>query len=292
MRNTNIDKVELYKEKFATLDLKELGLMNGERVMHCIDDTVFNGKLFVPEWAVSNYGRVYSLWGNRWLTPQATGTRRYWHVVGSKQPGVHELVVYYFRDESDMIALEEFGESGVEVQHLIPIVIPDELKHGTIENRTARIKHCMKVNCKSNVCYQKKSHNRSKDKLITKGYETEEERNGVEVWSEEMKTMRSMMAGSGSLQGNSNGARIEYSRTEDGKIKESINMLLKLKGSLLEKDEVLIDSYKINGGEENKRFIEENVERIKEIVKQYPPKHKDYRKGRIIDGRCIYYALK
>lgn len=287
----DIERTEKYEKKFAELDVQELGLLEGERIKHCNDAEAFDEKLFVPEWAITNEGRGYSLWGNIWLAPQATGSRDYWHFVGSKQPAVHELVAYYFRDESDVIALEEFGEDSVEVQHEIPIEIPEELKHGTTENREARIKHCMECNCKRNVYYQKKEHNRSKDRRITNGCETEEEQKGIEIWSADMKAVRSMFAGSGKLTGNRNGARVIYSKDENGKLKESINMILKLKGSFLEKDTVVIREFKVNGGVENKEFIENNAEEIYEAIKQRPTKNKLFRQYVVVDGRWIYYAL-
>ena len=250
------------------------------------------GKLFAPEWAVTNYARVYSLWCNRWLTPQATGTRRYWHVVGEKQPAVHELVVNYFRDESDQIALEEFGEDGIEVQHQIPIAIPDNLKNGNMNNRDERIQHCMKCNCKSNVFYQKKEHNRGKDRLITKGLPTEEEQAGKEVWSDDMKTARTMFANSGKCTGDSNGARVIYYRDTEGNLKETISMVLNMKGSLLDADTVVEGEYKINGGAENVEFIKQHMDEVLEAIKTYPPKSRSFERGKCFDGRCIYYALR
>ena len=152
-----VDNVKLikYKEKFAMLDKSKIGLMDGEKIKHCVDQESFNGKMYVPEWAITNMGRGFSLFRNDWLVPQATGRRNYWHFCGSKQPAVHELVVCYFKDASDKIAVEEFGEEKIEVHHEIPIMIPDSLKKGTVENRSERIKHCMECNRKSNVFYQK-----------------------------------------------------------------------------------------------------------------------------------------
>ena len=283
--------IKKYIKKFKELDINSLNLHEGEYIVHCIDNKSFGGKFFIPEWAVTNMGRGYSLWKEKWLIPQATGTRKYWFFTGSKQVAVHNLVMNYFRDESDEIALEEFGEDGVEAHHEIPIEIPEELKYGTSENAQARIEHCMKYNCKKNLCYQKKNHNRSKDKLIINGKETKEEKNGEEKWSNHLKETRSMFSVNGKIEGNNNGARIVYSRDENGKLIETVKMNFKMNKEYSEKNAVIIDIYKVNCAGENKQFIETNKEKILESIKRVPPKSTKYRNAAVIEDRVVYYAL-
>ena len=221
-----------YEDKFRQLDYEKLGLEQGEQLEHCMDEKSFGGKYYAPEWCISNYGRGYSLAADKWLVPQAIGTHRaYWGFTGNIQPKVHQLVVNYFPNESDEVALEFFEEGNLHCHHIIPIEIPDELKVQTCENEKERIEHCMKCNRKSNVVYQEKKHDHKNDTRITNGNETEEEQAETAVWSSDMILFRNIAANSGKRDGNSNGAYFVYSKDENGKLARTLKMVLNLKGT-------------------------------------------------------------
>lgn len=208
-------------------------LMPNEKIVHCLDDISFNGRYYLPEWCVTNMGRGYSLSHQKWLSPQAVGNNRdYWSFVGvDKQVKVHQLVLNYFRSASDDVAIELFGEEGVDCHHIFSIEIPEELKKQTRKNRQARIKHCMECNCKSNLVYQEKEIDHKDDRRVTNGKETIGECEGTEGWSDNLKDIRSMASNSGKRQGNNNGVYYEYSKDENGKLIKLQHILMKFKGS-------------------------------------------------------------
>ena len=232
MATKDLKTLNDYKIRFKNLNLEELQLLEGEILVHCIDSKSFNGKYYIPEWAVSNMGRGYSLYHNKWLQPFPTGTKReYYSFKGKKTVKVHQLVVNYFKNESDIIALEEFGADGIDAHHIIPINIPEELKEGTPENADARIKHCMECNCKSNIVYQEKTTDHKNDKRITNGRHTIEEEQGTAEWDNVTVQFRGLASRSGKLSGNSNGSYFIYSRDTDGTLKRENKMIVNLKGS-------------------------------------------------------------
>ena len=288
MVTKDLEKLAKYKKKFEELNIEEL-LESNESLVHCID-MVNNGKYYFPEWAISNFGRGYSLHHKKWLQPFTAGTREYWHFKGAKRVSVHQLVLHYFPNESDIIAFEEFGEDGVDGHHIHPIVIPEELKHGTTDNALARIQHCMKCNNKNNLVYQEKVIDHVNDGRITNGNPTREEEQGTEAWSEDLRMFRTLSSNSGKLQGNSSGSYYVYSRDDNGKLHRTITMSLQLKGSFREENSVTIDKYKVNA-DENKDFVENNKARILSLIEKNPPTSKKIRKYVVVDDIVVYYAL-
>lgn len=221
-----------YIEKFEQLDVEALKLKPGEQIVHCIDDVSFGGQFYAPEWAITNMGRGYSLSQSKWLTPQAVGTNRdYWAFCGRKHPKVHQLVLNYFPDESDKIALQLLGEDGVEGHHIIAINIPEDLKKQTAANAQARIEHCMACNKKSNVVYQEKKCDHTEDHYISNGKKTPAEQRGSVIWSKDLQVFRSVFMRSDMLSGNSSGAYYVYSENPDGTLKRSVKMICNLKGA-------------------------------------------------------------
>ena len=230
--HTHYKQLLKYEKKFEQAK-SEVELVDGEEMTHCIDSSSHDGICYFPEWAITNMGRGYSLWKMDWLIPQALGTNRdYWGFCGSdnRNPKVHQLVANYFKDESDLIALEFFEEDGTEIHHEIPIEIPEHLRYGCKENAQERIEHCMKCNAKSNLSYQEKYDDHPDDGRITRGNETKGEEGNVQ-WSSELKMMRILGANSTKSEGNSFGSRIRYKKDEKGNLVRTRNMKWTMKGT-------------------------------------------------------------
>lgn len=222
-----------YEKKFAQA-LLEVELLEGEEMVHCVDNCSHGGMCYFPEWAITNMGRGYSLWKKHWLIPQALGTNRdYWGFCGSKNrnPKVHQLVANYFKDESDLVVLEFFGEEGTEVHHEIPIEIPERLRCGCEENALERIEHCMMCNAKSNLCYQEKYEDHPDDGRISRGNETKGEEKGTVHWSSDLKMMRILGANSTKSDGNRFGSRTRYRKDKNGNLVRTRNMKWTMKGT-------------------------------------------------------------
>lgn len=222
-----------YEKKYEQA-CSEVELLEDEKMVHCTDSGSHGGTCYFPEWALTSKARGYSLWKKEWLKPQALGTNRdYWGFCATenRNPKVHQLVANYFKDESDLIVLEFFGEEGTEIHHEIPIEIPEHLRCGSEENAQERIEHCMKCNAKSNLSYQEKGNDHPDDGRVTRGNETRGEETGIEAWSDDLKLFRSLGANSTLSDGNSFGSRIVYSKDEDGNLIRSRKMKLNLKGT-------------------------------------------------------------
>lgn len=229
MKEYTEEQIERYKKKFEQV-VTELELLEGETMVHCLDAISHNGSCYFPEWAITNKGRGYSLWKDEWLVPQAIGTKRaYWGfcAYGNRNPKAHQLVVNYFKDESDIVALEFFGENSVEIHHDLPIAIPDEIKTGTKEDRIA---HCMKYNSKENLHYQEKLQDHVNVGRITRGHKTKEEEEGIEEWDNDVDLFRTLGANSTKSEGNEFGTRIIYSKDAAGNLIRKIKMRMKIKG--------------------------------------------------------------
>lgn len=203
--------LQKYQRKFEELDLE---LLECEELKHCLDPN----KYYFPQWAISNMGRCYSLAQNKWIRPTARGNNRnYWSWKGDTNIASHLIVTHYFLDKSDMAAIQKYGAKGVTVHHDIPIEIPEELKHGTEENAEARIKHCMKFNCKANLHVQQKDDHVD-DHSLMEGRKTKAERKGTAVWTQEADVERTILANSGTIAGNQTTAHIEYRKDENNEI--------------------------------------------------------------------------
>lgn len=203
--------LQKYQRKFEELDLE---LLEGEELKHCLDPS----KYYFPKWAISNMGRCYSLAQSKWIRPTARAvTRNYWAWKGDTNIASHLIVTHYFLDESDMAAIQEYGDKGVTVHHDIPIEIPEELKHGTDENAEARILHCMKFNRKSNLHVQQKDDHLDNHSLM-EGRKTKAEKEGTAVWTQEADIERTILANSGTIAGNQTTAHVEYRKGENGEI--------------------------------------------------------------------------
>lgn len=221
-------------EKFNHLqeNLELLELMPGEEVKHCINED-YGRKFFEPNWVVSNKGRVYSLPHDKWLIPSAMGNnRRYWGLNGStiKNVLIHQLVCFYFQDESDQVAIKYFGLDNLEVHHEIPIDIPNELKSKN-GNEQERMAHCMKCSSKSNLWYQEKEIDHIDDHRVADGKKTIGEENGTAQWDESLSLFRTIASNSGKVEGNNNGVRKTYSFDVNGNLKTNITITMKVKGS-------------------------------------------------------------
>lgn len=144
--NTNTMKANFRKAK-DTLELEP-----GEKLVHCLDKKSFEGKYYNPNWAVSNYGRVYSLCDNDWITPVVIGKyQKYWAINGgTKRNGmvyIHLLVANYFCNKR---IFDDFPADEIEVHHKKAIIIPKKVKYADKEKR---IKHCMEYNNAANLAY-------------------------------------------------------------------------------------------------------------------------------------------
>ena len=295
MKTMNLqEELIFYTEKFKNLNMEHMGLLPGEKIKHCIDKKSFGGKYYHPRWVVTNLGRTWSLFLNDWVVPQIVKKKGCW-AYSTKIPGkytvyVHLLVLCYFADESDRIAVEEFTEIGVDGHHIRALSIPDFLKGRG--HRQAKIDACMRDSRKSNLCYQERLIDHKNDTSMANGRVTSQERNGADVWDDECQSIRSMMYKSGQLKGNAYGTYYVYSYDEDGKLVKTVNQVLDLKGSLLAKNDVIIGNYKLNA-DEFKDVIKKNQAEILEQIKQNPPKSSEYhhRKTVLIDDIFVFYAL-
>lgn len=295
MGTTALKEYQTNVKKFKSLDTNKMNLEPGEKIAHCIDSKSFNGSFYYPQWVVSDKGRVWSLKYNKWMSPQILkkDTNAYWGLTPRKN-GVpksiymHLLVCNYFKNDSDKIAIEFFGEDNVIGHHIIAIAIPKNLRGKG--HKKEKMKQCMKDSCKSNIVYQEKTTDHFNDTSMANGGITSQEKSGAAVWDDELKDIRTMMYGSGQLNGNAYGTYYVYSKDENGNLKKSITQTTKLK-EYLEKYDIVIDDYIVNA-DENMQFVHDNKELILEKIKENPPKDKQDFKGFILDNISICYSLK
>ena len=294
MKNIEAFKFIKYVEKFKELNIEIMGLKKNEKIMHCIDRLSAGGKYFHPQWIVTDAGRVWSLYHNKWLTPQILKKEgnAYWGLTSSLVRNtsvyVHMLVLHYFQNESDKIALEEFGLPGVHAHHIKAIHIPAYLKGAG--HREEKIKQCMKDNCKANLVYQEKLIDHVNDTLMANGGETIEEKNGTAIWSENAKGLRSSFYLSGKLEGNAFGTYYVYSRDEQGNLVRELVESLATKGTHVPENDIIFGKYKVNA-DENKEFVIEHKTEILDRIKKNPPKSKQYKKWLVLQNVSIAYAL-
>lgn len=294
MGTSALKEYQINVKKFRNLDTTKMELEPGEKVAHCIDSKSFGGKFYYPQWVVTDKGRVWSMKYNKWLKPQIckSDDNSYWGLTtknkGNRTVYIHLLVCNYFKNESDKIALEFFGEDNVHGHHIRAIAIPKRLRGRG--HQEEKLKQCMKDSCKSNIVYQEKTTDHFDDTMLANGGITAKEKTGAAVWDDELKSMRTMMYGSGQLKGNSYGAYYVYLKDENGELKKTLNQQLNLKG-LLDKYTFVLGDYKINA-DENKQFVLDNQEVVLEKIKQNPPKTHDFDKGFYLDDISILYALK
>lgn len=298
MRTNALKKHQANVRKFKQLKTEKMGLLQGEQIAHCIDSKSFGGKFYYPEFVVTNKGRVWSLNRSQWLSPQISAdinkNKSYWSIDPKDENRVtqtvyvHSLVCNYFRNESDKIAIEFFGEDNVQAHHIIAINIPKSLKGRG--KRQAKIKQCMKDSCKTNIVYQETHTDHKNDTRLANGNITLQEKTGVDEWDNELKDIRTMMYNSGQVKGNGYGTYYVYSKDENGKLKKSITQTIKLKG-VLSKYDVILRDYRVNA-DENMQFIYDNQDVILDKIKENPPKHQCYDKGFRLNGITVLYALK
>lgn len=300
MGTEDLQKYRANVRKFKSIDKTKMELKPGEKIVHCIDSKSFNGKFYYPQWVVSDEGRVWSLHCNKWMTPQILKREgnSYWGLPTRKKVKkldydpksvyVHALVCNYFKNDSDKIALEFFGEDNIQAHHINAINIPNKLRGKG--KRAKKIKQCMKDSCKKNIVYQEKTADHLNDTMMANGRTTTQEKENQSVWSKELQDIRTMFYGSGQLPGNSFGTYYVYSKDEQGNLKKSINMTLGLKG-VLDKYTFILGEYKINA-DENKQFVIDNQDIILEKINQNPPQSHDFTKGFYMNGISILYALK
>ena len=136
--------MEKYVEKFSELE-KTLELMEGEIIVHCLDDKSFGGKFYFPKWAVTNKARVYSLYKNDWLkSHRKKSGKKLKNGIYSTQrdcidhTNVHQLVANYFCDKTP---IDLYGEKNVEVHH----------RYSFNPNKS-----CEENNCAENLRYEYK----------------------------------------------------------------------------------------------------------------------------------------
>lgn len=298
MKTNALKKHQVNVRKFNQLNTQKMELLPGEQIAHCIDSKSFGGSLYYPEYVVTNKGRVWTLNQNKWLTPQISKdidiNNAYWS-LNPKEKGItktvyiHCLVCNYFRNESDEIAIEFFGEKNVQAHHIISINIPKSLKGKG--KRADKMKQCMKDSCKSNVVYQEKITDHKNDTSMANGGVTSQERRGSAVWDDELKETRTMMYRSGQLKGNAYGVYYVYSKDENGNLMKKITQTLKVKGSPMPEYDVILGDYKVNA-DENTQFILDNQDVILERIKQKPPKTQYYDRFFRLDGITVMYGLK
>lgn len=282
-------------KKFKELDKSKMGLEPGEQIAHCIDSKSFGGKFYYPQWVVTNRGRVWSMKYNKWMVPQILkgDNNSYWGLTPKEKGSsksvsvyIHLLVCNYFKNESDKIALEFFGEDNVHGHHIQAIDIPKSLKgRGHKEDK---IKRCMKDSCKKNIVYQEKLSDHIDDTTLANGGLPKHQ-----IWSDAAKEEQKFLYNSGKLDGNSYGVYYIYSKNENGNLKRDFSFELKIKGSFLLENDVIIDGYKLNA-DENKQIIIENQDLILSEIRKKPPTKNDYEYNKYvnINGKSVYYALK
>ncbi|MBE5948200.1 MAG: hypothetical protein E7261_04125 [Lachnospiraceae bacterium] len=101
----------------------EKQLRQGEEIKHCVDASSFGGKFFNPNWVVTNYARVYSLYYKRWLCPakkytgkkNRAGNRAGMYFTLGRNINVSRLVANYFCDKT---LIDKYGEENVDVHHI------------------------------------------------------------------------------------------------------------------------------------------------------------------------------
>ena len=279
-------------KKFKELDKSKMGLEPGEQIAHCIDSKSFGGKFYYPQWVVTNKGRVWSMKYNKWMVPQILkgDNNSYWGLTPKEKGSsksmsvyIHLLVCNYFKNESDKIALEFFGEDNVHGHHIQAIDIPKSLKGRGHEEE--KIKRCMKDSCKKNIVYQEKSSDHIDDTTLANGGLPKKQ-----IWSDAAKEEQKILYNSGQLEGNSYGTYYIYSKDENGNLKKNLWHRTDVK-SLLSKNDVIIGEYKLNA-DKNQKFIVENQDLILSQIKQDPPINTEYVKKLKINNIDIFYALK
>ena len=200
---------------------------------------------------------------------------------------VHLLVLNYFKNESDKVALEFFGERGVIGHHIRAIAIPVELKgKGHTEEK---IKRCMMDSCKANLVYQGK-FDHVDDSRMAHGGTTADEQHGKSEWSQELQELRESFYLGGKLQGNSFGTYYKYLKDEHGNLVREIVLHYDVKGSINHANDVIWGEYKVNA-DVNQDFLLEHQDEILERIEQDKPKKKSYEKGIILENVSIVYAL-
>lgn len=160
---------QYYSKKFAQ-QLPNIDLLPGEILIHCLDKKSFKGRFYIPQWAVSNKGRCWSIWKGDWLTPLLWGNNnRYW-CLSYQRDGklihikVSWLVANYFCDKTPV---NLFGEDGIDVHHFITISIPNEIKYS--RDRNEKIKSCMEFNNADNLSYERSDFHREVIHTFMKG---------------------------------------------------------------------------------------------------------------------------
>lgn len=150
------EKLKEYKERYEELvkeNFEKMNLKEGESVIHCIDDA--DEKYYQFRWAITNKGRMWSIYQNRWLIPRKENG--YWRIENIY---VHEWVDYYFMTDEEKNLKQMVEEHNkkcsdsekikLEVHHKKIVQEMDSSKM----TKEERIEACMKENCKENLMLQ------------------------------------------------------------------------------------------------------------------------------------------
>lgn len=202
-------KLDVYKEKFIKLEKENFAIMNlkeGESVIHCIDDT--DEKYYQFRWAITNKGRMWSIYQNRWLIPRKENG--YWRIENIY---VHEWVDYYFMTDNEKELKQMVKEHNdncsdseklkLEVHHREVVKEMDSSKM----TKEERIIECMKENNKENLMLQIESDHDVVHELMKGKRKLSKDKSGKERIFE-FDSMTSMLIDSG--------ASVYFSYDENG----------------------------------------------------------------------------
>ena len=165
MRYSEINYIKKFSEQ-----LPKIELLPDEVLIQCLDKESFNGKYYIPYWAISNKGRCWSIWKCGWLNLSLWGNKnRYWGLTYLRNGKmthikVSWLVANYFCDKTP---IDLYGEDGVDVHHGFAILIPDEIKNSL--DPDDRRRNCMYFNNADNLFYEESAFHREVIHTFIKG---------------------------------------------------------------------------------------------------------------------------